>query len=277
MSLELKKPLAIFDIEATGLDITMDRIVEIAILKIDTNQSETFYCKRINPEMDIPKESIAIHGISNEDVANAPTLKEVVSEIEDFIGNADLVGYNSNKFDVPMLAEELLRVGSNFDINARKLIDVQNIFHKMEKRTLEAAYTFYCGKDLKDAHSAEADTKATYEVLLGQLERYKNDLENNVDFLATFSRFSDKKNLDFAGRIAINNDGEAVYNFGKHKGKTIKEIHKTEPGYYGWMLNSNFPRYTKEVLKKEMEKIKNKHQEQSLDDKLNALKHKFNK
>lgn len=276
MSLKLKRPLAIFDLEATGLDVSNDRIVEIAILKINPDSSEEFYCKRVNPEMEIPAESTEIHGIRNEDIVNAPTFKEIVKEVETFIGDADLVGYNSNKFDVPMLAEELLRVASNFDMIARKFIDVQNIFHKMEKRTLEAAYKFYCDKDLTNAHSAEADTRATYEVLLGQLSTYKDTLENSVAFLSEFSRYSDKEILDFAGRIAKNKKGEAVFNFGKHNGKTLAEVNKQEPGYYGWMMNSNFPLYTKKVLKQEIEKLKNNDNQGAIEDKLNALKSKFN-
>lgn len=277
MKLQLKKPLAFFDIEATGLDVSNDRIVEISILKVDPSGEETTYTKRVNPEMKIPKESSEIHGIFDEDVKEAPTFKEIVGELTSFIGDADLAGYNSNKFDIPMLAEELLRVGADFPMSKRKFIDVQNIFHKMEKRTLEAAYAFYCNKTLTDAHTAEADTRATYEVLLGQLEKYNGVVKNNVDFLAEFSRYSSNEILDFAGRIAKNKKGEAIYNFGKHKGKTLAEVNQEEPGYYGWMLNSNFPLTTKAVLKEQMELIKEKESAGSLEDKLSALKNKFNK
>jgi len=253
--IELKKPLAFFDLETTGLDVTNDRIVEIGIVKMNPDGTKETYDKRVNPEMDIPDESSAIHGITNEDIKDAPTFKEIVSELEEFLGDADLAGYNSNKFDIPVLAEELLRVGSLFDISTRRFIDVQNIFHKMEQRTLAAAYKFYCEKDLENAHSALADIEATHEVFLAQLGRYES-LEKDIDFLADFSRQGDNALLDFAGRIAKNEDGEAMYNFGKHKGKTIREVHEEEPGYYGWMLGANFPLYTKQVLRAEFEKIK---------------------
>lgn len=280
MNIQLKKPLAIFDLEATGLNITKDKIVEVAIIKIypDSTQEE-FKC-RVNPEMEIPEEVIAIHGITNDDVANEPTFSEVLPDIMAFIGDADIAGYNSNKFDLPLLAEEILRTGSDIDLSERKHIDVQNIFHKMEQRTLEAAYKFYCNKELKNAHSAFADAMATWEVLDAQIERYK-ELTNDVDFLADFSRHGDVTRVDFAGRLALNDDGETVYNFGKHKGKTIKEVMKIEPGYYGWMIDADFPLYTKQCLRKEMDKIKAEKQKRddnmSIDDKLNALKNKFNK
>jgi DNA polymerase-3 subunit epsilon len=280
-----QQPLAVFDLETTGLDITNDRIVEIAILKINTNGTQETYVNRLNPEMNISPESASIHGITNDMVKDAPTFGDVAEDIATFIGDAHLIGYNSNKFDIPVLAEEFLRVGSNFDVAERKFIDVQNIFHKMEQRTLVAAYKFYCNKDLVDAHNAMADVNATYEVLVAQLKRYKETLKNDVSFLAEFSQSNKNELLDFAGRIASNNKGEAIYNFGKHKGKTIREVANEEPGYYGWMLNSNFPLYTKEVLKKEMERIKSeresKKEKRSLKDeaiseeKLEALKNKF--
>ena len=282
-----KRPLVVFDLETTGLDVSSDRIVEIAMLKINPDGSQENYEKRLNPEMKISEESSSIHGITNDMVANAPTFKEEVETIASFIGDADLVGYNSNKFDIPLLAEEFLRVGSDFDVAARNFIDVQNIFHKMEQRTLEAAYKFYCSKDLVNAHSANADVTATYEVLMAQLERYNDTLENTPEFLSEFSKNTKNEIIDFAGRLAKNKKGEAIYNFGKHKGKTIAEVADDEPGYYGWMLNSNFPLYTKEVLKKEMERIKSKRQEakqiakereeKAIADKLEALKSKFGK
>lgn len=255
MNLNLKKNLCIFDIEATGLDVSQDRIVEISILKVTPEGEETELTLRINPEMEISEESISIHGITQEDIKNSPTFKEVAKQIADFIGDADLAGYNSNKFDIPMLVEEFLRVDYHFDMRSRKFIDVQNIFHKMEQRTLAAAYKFYCEKDLENAHSAFADVKATYEVFKAQLKKY-DELENDINFLADFSQNNKYKIVDFAGRIAKNNKGELIYNFGKHKGKTVEEVDKVEPGYYGWMMNSNFPRYTKLVLKEEMERIK---------------------
>ncbi len=286
MSLNLKNDLCVFDIESTGLDVSLDRIVEISILKIDPKGKETHLTMRINPEMEISEESSEIHGITQEDIKDEPTFKEVADQIATFIGNADLAGFNSNNFDIPMLAEEFLRVDYDFDMRARKFIDVQNIFHKMEQRTLVAAYKFYCEKDLVNAHSAEADVIATYEVLKAQVERYE-ELENDIEFLAEFSTHNKFKIIDFAGRLAENEAGKPVYNFGKHKGKTIEEVDKNEPGYYGWMMNSNFPRYTKAVLKKELDKIKSKKQENKkimkekeekrLEDKIKALKSKFGK
>lgn len=299
MKLTLQRPLAIFDLETTGLNITKDRIIEIAIIKINPDGTELTYSKRVNPEMIISEESTSIHGISNEDVANEPTFKEIVNEVIDFIGDADLGGYNSNKFDIPVLSEEILRTGVKFDMSARKFVDVQNIFHKMEQRTLAAAYLFYCNKNIENAHNALADTEATWHVLKAQLERYEN-LEGNIDFLSEFSKGSNLNLIDFAGRLAYNDKNEAIYNFGKHKGKTILEVSKIEPGYYGWMLDADFPLNTKESLKKEMDKIKsspdyvpvNQPQKQqkpfkqfqkpnekkdniSFEDKLNQLKNKF--
>lgn len=278
MNLKLERPLAIFDLEATGLNITSDRIVEIAIVRVDPDGKKMTYERRINPEMEISKEATEVHGISNEDVANAPTLKDVVSEVIDFIKGCDLAGFNSNKFDLPMLAEELLRVGSDYDLSQVKHIDVQNIFHKMEQRTLSAAYQFYCDKSLENAHAAFADAEATWEVLDAQVARYP-ELENNVDFLATFSLYGDVKRADFAGRLAFDKNGEVTYNFGKHKGKSVAQVAKEEPGYYGWMMDADFPLYTKQQLKAEMERIKAKraeHKEKSFENKLDALKNKFN-
>lgn len=273
--IQLTKPLAFFDLETTGLDVTNDRIIEIAILKMNPDGSKEHYSKRVNPEMPISPESSEITGISDADVQHCPTFKELAPEIAAFLGDADLAGYNSNKFDIPVLAEEFLRAESDFDMSARKFIDVQNIFHKMEQRTLAAAYQFYCQQDLVNAHAAMADVEATQEVFAAQLERYEN-LEKNIDFLSDFSRSGNNEILDFAGRIARNDKGEAVYNFGKHKGKSIEQVNQEEPGYYGWMLSANFPLYTKKVLKDEMERLKAKNVPAgNFDDKLNALKHKF--
>lgn len=284
MKLKLERPLAVFDLEATGLDVTNDRIVEIAILRIDTDGSTHQYAKRVNPEMPIPNETSLIHGIYDKDVEQEKTFTELAPEIAAFLGDSDLAGYNSNKFDIPMLAEEFLRSGHLFDISSRKHVDVQNIFHKMEQRTLVAAYVFYCQKELNNAHQAMADVTATWEVLQAQLEKYDN-IEGTVEFLADFTKAGNFDLLDFAGRIAVNEKGEAVYNFGKHKGKTIREVNRIEPGYYGWMLDANFPLYTKQVLKKEMEKIKEEQATQKqqqpkeeagdLQAKLEALKNKF--
>ncbi len=279
MNISLNRPLAIFDLEATGLSITTDRIVEIAILKIHPDGTEERYEKRVNPEMPIPEESTAIHGITDEDVADCPTLKDLVNEIESFIGDADIAGYNSNKFDLPLLAEELLRVESGFNLSGRKHIDVQNIFHKMEQRTLVAAYKFYCQKQLENAHSALSDARATWEVLDAQIGHYE-ELNSDVDFLSEFSRFGDVSRVDFAGRLAYNDKGQVIYNFGKHRGKTVEDMMKTEPGYYGWMLDADFPLYTKQCLRNEMQRIKDAtdaKNNQSYEDKLDALKNKFNR
>jgi DNA polymerase-3 subunit epsilon len=284
MKLNLKKPVVFFDIESTGLSVSKDRIVELGLIKINPDQSEESLTLRINPEMEISKESEEIHGISLDDLKDAPTFKEVAHRILDFIGEADLAGYNSNKFDIPMLLEEFTRVGVDFDMNVRKAIDVQNIFHKKEQRTLAAAYKFYCNQEIENAHSADADIKATYEVLKAQLDKYP-DLKNDMDFLAEYSQNSKNKLLDFAGRLALNKDGQPIYNFGKHKDKTIKEVFTKEPSYHAWMLNNDFAHYTKKVLKeitdklkveKQQEKVKRKAQEEKkLANKLNALKNKF--
>jgi DNA polymerase-3 subunit epsilon len=280
MHLQLTRPLAVFDLETTGINITADRIVEIAIIKLYPDGKEESFCKRVNPEKTIPAEITAIIGITNEDVANEPTFGEIAAEVLDFIGDADLGGYNSNKFDIPVLAEELMRVGQDFDLTTRNFVDVQNIFHKMEQRTLSAAYQFYCQKTLENAHSALFDAQATLDVLKAQLQRY-SDLKRDVPSLADFSKAGNFDLLDFAGRIAQNEKGEAMYNFGKHKGKTIRDVMKTEPGYYGWMLDADFPLYTKQILRKEMEKIKaeqhtnRQENEGDLATKLAALKDKF--
>ena len=277
MNIQLVKPLCVFDLETTGLNISKDRIVQIAILKIHPSGNKEELNLLINPEMTISDSNSAIHGVTNEMVKDAPTFKEAGQKIVEFIGDSDLAGYNSNKFDVPVLAEEFLRVDIDFDLSTKDCVDIQNIFHKMEQRTLVAAYKFYCSKELINAHDAMADTVATWEVFEKQLEQYDN-LKPNIDFLADFSRNSVHKNIDFAGRLAINENNEAIYNFGKHKGKTIKEISISEPGYYGWMLEADFPRYTKKILLQEMEKIKAEKKEESQQDfnsKISQLQNKF--
>ncbi|MDO7612886.1 MAG: 3'-5' exonuclease [Crocinitomicaceae bacterium] len=277
MNIQLEKPLCVFDLETTGLNISKDRILQIAILKIHPSGKKEELNMLINPEMNISDSNSAIHGVTNEMVKDAPTFKDAGSEIVAFIGDSDLAGYNSNKFDIPVLAEEFLRVDIDFDLSSKDCVDIQNIFHKMEQRTLVAAYKFYCSKELTNAHDAMADTVATWEVFEKQLEQYDN-LKPNIDFLADFSRNSVHKNIDFAGRLAINENNEAIYNFGKHKGKTIKEISVSEPGYYGWMLEADFPRYTKKILLQEMEKIKAKKKEENQQDfnsKLSQLQNKF--
>jgi len=245
MSLQLTKPLCFFDLETTGINITTDRIVEISILKVYPNGNKESKTWLVNPEIPIPAEVSAIHGITDDKVANEPTFKQLATEINNMIKDADLAGFNSNRFDIPLLAEEMLRADMDFDMKSRLAIDVQTIFHKMEQRTLSAAYKFYCDKNLENAHTAAADTLATFEVLEAQVERY-DDLENNAKFLAEFS--SRKRFADFAGFIAFNKEGQEVFSFGKHKGKLVTDVLETEPGYFGWLLNADFPLYTKKVL-----------------------------
>jgi DNA polymerase-3 subunit epsilon len=286
MKLKLERPLAIFDLEATGLNISQDKIVEIAIIKVHPDGTEETFSARVNPEIPIPAEVTLIHGISDADIKDAPTFADIAEKVTAFIGDADLAGYNSNKFDIPLLAEELLRANSPFDMANRHFIDVQNIFHKMEQRTLAAAFQFYCQSDLNNAHNALADTSATWDVLKAQMERY-SDLQGEVPFLANFSKAGNFNLYDFAGRLAVNDKGEPIYNFGKHKGRTIREVTQIEPGYYGWMMDADFPRYTKLKLKEEMNKIKAEREkskaeqkledEKSLANKLDALKSKFGK
>jgi len=245
MRLNLKNPIVFFDLETTGINIAADRIVEIAYLKVDQNGNETCKTQRINPEMPIPEKVTAIHGITNEDVKDAPTFNEIARSLAKDIEGCDLAGYNSVRFDIPLLAEEFLRAGVDIDLKRRKFVDVQVIFMKMEPRTLSAAYKFFAGKELTDAHSAEADTKATYEVLQAQLDRYPN-LENDIGKLAEFSAHN--RNVDFAGRIVYDEDDVEVFNFGKYKGKAVFEVLQSDPGYFGWMMNGDFPLYTKKVL-----------------------------
>jgi len=245
MELKLTRPICFFDLETTGINVAHDRIVEISILKVYPNGNKESKTWLVNPEMQIPDVVVAIHGISNEKVANEPTFKMLSKEIYNLIKDSDLGGFNSDRFDIPLLAEEMLRADIDFDMKNMVSVDVQTIFHKMEKRTLEAAYKFYCNKELIDAHSAEADTVATYEVLLSQLDRYP-ELENNVKKLAEFS--THKKTVDFAGFIVLDEDQEEIFSFGKHKGRKVLEVLDKEPGYFGWILNADFPLYTKKVL-----------------------------
>lgn len=245
MKLNLKNPIVFFDLETTGINIVTDRIVEISYLKVYPNGREESKTIRVNPEMPIPESSSAIHGIYDADVADCPTFKEVAKEIVKDIEGCDLAGYNSNRFDIPLLAEELLRADVDIDLMRRKFVDVQVVFHKMEQRTLAAAYKFYCDKELTNAHSAEADTKATYEVLQAQLDMYP-ELENDIEFLSKFT--AQTNNVDFAGRIIYNSKGEEVINFGKYKGEKVEDVLKKDMGYYGWMMNSDFTLHTKKVL-----------------------------
>ena len=245
MELNLKKPICFFDLETTGINIATDRIVEISVLKVFPNGNRESHTWRVNPEMPIPKVTSEIHGITDEMVADEPPFRELAQKVFNIIRDCNLGGFNSNRFDIPLLAEELLRADVDFDMKKALSIDVQTIFHKKEKRTLEAAYKFYCNKDLEDAHSAEADTNATYEVLKAQLDRY-DDLENNMEFLSSFSSHRDF--ADFAGYIGYNKQGEEIFSFGKHKGSLVQDVMEKEPGYFGWLLNADFPLYTKKVL-----------------------------
>lgn len=245
MDLNLTKPICFFDLETTGVNVAKDRIVEISVLKVFPNGNKESKTWLVNPECPIPAETTAIHGITNEKVANEPTFKQLSSTIYDMIRGCDLGGFNSNRFDIPLLAEELLRANIDFDMQSAVAIDVQTIFHKMEQRTLVAAYKFYCDKDLTDAHSAEADTEATYEVLKAQLDKYP-DLQNDTKWLSEFS--SRKRFADYAGFIAFNKEGMEVFSFGKHKGKLVTQVLEEEPGYFGWLQNADFPLYTKKVL-----------------------------
>ena len=271
MELNLKRPLAFFDLETTGVNVSLDRIVEISILKISPGSQEDTLTLRINPEMPIPAESSIFHGIYDEDVKELSPFSAHAKQIAEFIGDADLAGYNSNKFDVPLLMEEFLRAGINFSLAGRSFVDVQNIFHQMEQRTLKAAYKFYCEQSLENAHNAEADVRATYEVLKAQLSKYENvafedkhgtksvPVVNDVEALHSFTNLS--KPVDFAGRIVYDQDGDPSINFGKHKGKKVTDVLDAEPSYYTWMQNGEFPLYTKKVLENIWNEYKNKKKE----------------
>lgn len=268
MLLQLKNPVVVLDLETTGMNIVTDRIVEIALLKINTDGSEEEKLMLINPEIPIPPEVSQIHGITNEDVKDKPTFKEVARILAKFLEGCDLCGFNSNRFDIPLLAEEFLRADVDIDLKKHKFIDVQAIFHKMEKRTLAAAYKFYCNKELVDAHSAMADTKATYEVLKAQLDVYQGvvfedgkglktiPIVNDVEKLSEFSSYD--QNVDFVGRIVYDEKGVEVFNFGKNKGIPVEKVFREQPGYFGWMMESEFPLYTKKVLTRLKLKMMNK-------------------
>ena len=245
MKLNLKRPIVFFDLETTGVDTAKDRIVEISMVKVMPDGEEIIKTRRINPQMHIPEDATAVHGITDEDVKDAPTFAQIAKSLSQFIEGCDFGGFNSNRFDLPMLVEEFLRAGVDVDFKKRKFIDVQNIFHKMEQRTLVAAYKFYCDKELDGAHSAEADTKATYEVLKAQLDRYPEQ-QNDIAALAEFSTRG--VTADYAGRIIYNEKGEEVFNFGKFKGVSVSEVFRKEPSYYAWMMNGDFPLYTKKVI-----------------------------
>jgi len=258
MKLQLSRPIVFFDVETTGLNIGKDKIIELALLKVNPDGSEEEKVWRVNPEIPISKEAESVHGICNADLKDKPVFVEIADEILHFLENSDLAGYNSNKFDLPLLVEEFLRAGIDFDLRDKKCIDVQNIFHKMEPRNLSAAYRFYCQKELTDAHQALADTRATFEVLKGQLDKYEGKthedaktgkitpLENNVKMLSDFSR--ENRTVDFAGHIVFNEKDEEVFNFGKYKGTPVTKVFTIEPPYYDWMMKADFPLYTKKII-----------------------------
>ncbi|WP_374548342.1 exonuclease domain-containing protein [Flavobacterium sp.] len=245
MELKLTRPICFFDLETTGIDVARDRIVEISIFKVYPNGNKESKTWLVNPTIPIPPQTTAVHGITDEKVANEPTFKELSGQVYAMIKDSDLAGYNSDRFDIPLLAEELLRAEVDFDMKNRVSVDVQTIFHKKEERTLSAAYKFYCNQSLENAHSAEADTNATYEILKAQLERYQ-DLENDIKLLSEFT--TRKKAVDFAGFIALNDKGQEIFTFGKHKGALVEDVFEKEPGYFGWIQNADFPLYTKKVL-----------------------------
>lgn len=258
MKLNLKNPIIFLDLETTGINVATDRIVELALIKINVDGSEETKEMRVNPEMPIPEFASKVHGIYDEDVKDAPTFKEVAKSLANFMEGCDLAGFNSNRFDIPLLAEEFLRVGVDVDFKKRKFVDVQAIFHKMEKRTLAAAFKFYCKQNLEDAHSAMADTRATYEVLKAQLDMYEETeyednkgvkskpIQNDMNALSEFSSYD--RNVDFIGRIVYDENGVEVFNFGKNKGVPVEKVLREQPGYFGWIMNGEFPLYTKKVL-----------------------------
>lgn len=258
MQLNLTKPLVVFDLETTGINIVTDRIIEIALLKVNADNTSQTYTTRINPGMPIPPASTFIHGITDEDVKDSPSFAKAAPEIAAFIGSADLAGYNSNKFDVPFLFEEFARAGVEFSLQNRKLIDVKNIFYKMEPRTLSAAYKFYCNKDLIDAHSALADTTATFEILKAQIERYEQvayeekkgqltyPVKNDMQALHDFTNL--QHSADISGHIVFNDKQQEIFNFGKYKGQVVEQVFSKEPQYYDWMMKADFPAFTKQLI-----------------------------
>lgn len=258
MELNLTKPIAFFDLETTGLNVAKDRIVEFSILKVMPSGEEIIKTSRVNPTIPIPPEVTAIHGVSDKDVADKPTFKQVAADLHNFLKGCDLAGYNALRFDIPLLVEEFLRAGVDFEVKNRRFVDVQNIFHKMEQRTLVAAYRFYCNKNLEDAHTAEADTIATYEVLKAQLDKYKDvtikeksgkEYTPVINDMKALSEFTARtKNIDLTGQIIMNDKNEEVFNFGKYKGQKVVDVFKKEPQYYDWMMKSDFARYTKKVI-----------------------------
>jgi len=270
MNLQLERPLVFFVLETTGIQIATDRIVEITIFKVYPNGNRESWTKLVNPEIEIPKEASDIHGITNEKVVTEPTFAELAPKVSTLIEGCDLAGFNSNRFDIPLLAEEMLRAKVNFDMQDRQAIDVQVIFHKKEQRNLSAGYEFYCGKTLDNAHSAEADTLATFEILEAQIGRYE-DVEGSVDFLSTYS--SHQQRADFAGFILRDESGEEIFSFGKYKGRKVRDVLRENPGYYSWMQNADFPLYTKKILDDVKQRMNPKKVVNTLED----LQNKFNK
>lgn len=270
MNIKLDKPIVFFDLETTGIQIATDRIVEISVLKVYPNGNKESWTKLVNPEIEIPKEASDIHGITNERVVTEPKFSELAPEVSKILEGCDLAGFNSNRFDIPLLAEEMLRAKVNFDMEDRRAIDVQVIFHKKEQRNLGAGYEFYCGKTLENAHSAEADTMATFEILEAQIAKY-DDVQNDVDFLSEFS--SHHKRADFAGFIILDAEGIEIFSFGKYKGRKVVDVFRENPGYYSWIQNADFPLYTKKVLKGIKESMSAKKPISTLED----LQNKFNK
>ncbi|UCE94836.1 MAG: 3'-5' exonuclease [Flavobacteriaceae bacterium] len=270
MNIKLERPIVFFDLETTGIQIATDRIVEISVLKVYPNGNKESWTRLVNPEIEIPKEASDIHGITNERVVTEPKFSELAPKVSTMIEGCDLAGFNSNRFDIPLLAEEMLRANVNFDMEDRKAIDVQVIFHKKEQRNLSAGYEFYCGKTLDNAHSAEADTLATFEILEAQIEKYE-DIEADVDFLSTYS--SHQKRADFAGFILFDQESEEIFSFGKYKGRKVQDVFRENPGYYSWMQNADFPLYTKKILTDVKERMSVKKQINTLED----LQNKFNK
>lgn len=246
MQLKLNRPIIFFDIEATGLNVASDRIVELCYIKLYPNGKEKVKTQRFNPGLHISAEASSVNGIYDEDVANCPRFKEKAAELAQTFTGCDLAGFNSNHFDIPLLVEEFIRAGVDFDITGAKFVDVQGIFHKMEKRDLTSAYKFYCNKNLEDAHTAEADTRATLEVLEAQLDRYADTLQNNVTFLADFSRRN--RNVDLAGRIVYNDQGVETINFGKYRGRAVSEVLQRDPGYFSWIMQGDFTQNTKQTF-----------------------------
>lgn len=244
MKLNLSRPIVFFDIEATGLNVATDRIVEISYIKVYPDGHEESQTLRFNPGIPISAEASAVNGIKDEDVSDCPSFKEKAADLASIFSECDIAGFNSNYFDIPLLVEEFIRAGINFDITKCRFVDVQNIYHKMEKRTLAAAYKFYCDKDLENAHTAQADTRATYEVLQSQLDLYDKELKNDIGFLAEFSRRN--RNVDLAGRIVLNEQGVETINFGKYKGQAVADVIRREPGYFSWIMQGDFPQNTKQ-------------------------------